>query len=282
LLRETQTMRSLPTFKDPPINEVVLSIQFAALAKLKSAYVGLFWDKIRSKYPTVSEQPAIGPVFETFGGRRFQNPSFSIETLFSPPFPRYWFEKPGNGDLLQLQQDRILRNWRQDASNSRTYPRYPAIRQEFVDDLAFFENWLREEDLGSVLPNQCEVTYINLITLPDGTNPHEQLQRISNVWTGKLGSEIQHGIENTNVQMTCVFHHNEKPAGRIYVNFQSAVTVSDARPVMKLDITARGKPFGEDTAAAFEYLDIARHHVVNMFAALTTKEMHEIWGRSDA
>jgi len=276
-------MPSLPSFRVPPINELVLSLQFATLSNLRTAHIGLFWELIRSKYSVTSEQTPLPPFFETFGGTRIeQNPTLRIETLFVPPFPRFWFENTQTGDLLQIQQDRFIRNWRQSPENSRIYPRYEAVRDAFAGEAHQFEDWLGKEGLGQVLPNQCEVTYINLITLPDGTNPHQQLERVTGLWSGQMGPDVEHSVENTNIQLTCLFHQDGKPAGRIYANFQAAYFTPNMVPVVRLDITARGKPAGEDIAAALTFMDVARAQAVNTFAALTTPEMHEFWGRIDA
>ena len=53
--REPDGVRDLPDFTDPPLIEVILSIQFSALARLKSAHIGLLWERLRSAYPNVTE-----------------------------------------------------------------------------------------------------------------------------------------------------------------------------------------------------------------------------------
>jgi uncharacterized protein (TIGR04255 family) len=272
-------MSSLPSFQNPPIDELVLSIQFNSLAQLKSAHIGLFWNTIRNRFPDVSEQPTVAPVFETFGATA---PGIQFQALFTPPMPRYWFEKSGEPALLQLQQDRLLRNWRQAPDNSRVYPRYESVRDAFRKDMEEYQAWLRFEGLGEIVPNQCEVTYINIIRLPDGSNPHTQLDRISNVWSGNISLPSSEKLGHANVQLASIFEHHGKPAGRTYVNFQPAFTQATSEPVVKLDVTARGKPLGETLDDAFSFLDLARSEVVNTFAALTTKEMHKFWGRTDA
>jgi len=146
-----------------------------------------------------------------------------------------------------------------------------------------FQDWLRHEELGEVTPNQCEVTYINIIRLPDGSNPHTQLHRISNVWSDKMVLPPSQTLEHSNVQLVSVFEHGGKSAGRTYITFQPAFTQGDsAEPIVKLDITVRGKPLGETAAAAFDFLDLARAQVVNTFASITTEEMHKFWERTDA
>ncbi|MGZ8300004.1 MAG: hypothetical protein ACXWU5_06290, partial [Rhodoplanes sp.] len=54
----------------------------------------------------------INAVFETFGTPPQPGSAIQFEQFLSPPMPRYWFEKSGTPDLLQVQQDRIIHNWR--------------------------------------------------------------------------------------------------------------------------------------------------------------------------
>ena len=110
---EADGVRNLPDFTDPPLNEVILSVRFATLGNLKSAHIGLLWERLRSEYPSISEQAPISTVFETFGIASQAPPLLQIQTFLAPPLPRYWFERPGFPDLLQIQHDRILHNWRQ-------------------------------------------------------------------------------------------------------------------------------------------------------------------------
>jgi len=48
---------------------------------------------------------------------------------------------------------------------------------------------------------------------------------------------------------------------------------------MQLDITVRARPAGQSIEAAFDLLDKEREIVVRTFAAVTTPEMHRVWGR---
>jgi hypothetical protein len=80
---------------------VVISVQFASLAKLKGLHLGLFWKQFRKQYPDVSEMPPIPTVFETFGAPQVAAP-FQLQAFLTPPMPRYWFEKAGAPVCLEL------------------------------------------------------------------------------------------------------------------------------------------------------------------------------------
>jgi uncharacterized protein (TIGR04255 family) len=279
--REQHRVRDLPDFTAPPLSEVVLSIQFAALTNLKSAHVGLLWNRLRADYPNVTEQPPIQTTFETFGVPPKQIPVMQIETFLSPPLPRYWFEHVGLPDLFQLQQDRIVHNWRQQSDYSRAYPRYESVKTRFEKEIELFVNWLSDEKLGELQPNQCEVTYTNIISLPSGASLHNELESVTPIWAGKFSEDSPNKLENANIQMSFLFSHDDKPAGRVYVTFQPAFRQSDRSPVIKLELTARGRPRGESIADALAFLDIEREQVVRTFAAVTSTEMHKLWGRTD-
>ncbi len=262
--------RELPDFARPPLTEVVLSIQFASLVNLKGLHLGLFWRKFRKQYPDVSEQPPIQTSFETFGTPQLSRPTFQFQTLLSPPMPRYWFEKTGAPDLLQIQHDRIIHNWRM-GDNAVAYPRYEKIKAKFQKECEAFSKWLDDERLGEIRPNQCEVTYTNLIDLQESDRVHADLSKLTPLWTDEVTEKAPAKLEDVTTN-----------SRRVYVQFQPVFRQSDLRPMIKLEITARGQPDGEETSDAFEFLDVEHAHVVRTFAAVTSEEMHQIWGRRDA
>lgn len=272
--------RDLPDFRKPPLSEVVLSIQFGSLANLKGIHLGLFWKHVRKQYPDVSEQPIIQAAFETFGTPQVARPSFQFQTFLAPPVPRYWFEKSGKPDLLQIQQDRLIHNWRI-ADGSVAYPRYEKVRASLEREINLFAKWLAAEKLGEIRPNQCEVTYTNLIEFEESDRVHADLSRLTPLWTDTVTEQIPAQLEDIATNSRFVFSEDDKPAGRIYVQFQPVFRQSDLRPMIKLEITARGKPEGESIADALKFIDIEHSHVVRTFAAVTSEEMHKLWGRVD-
>jgi uncharacterized protein (TIGR04255 family) len=271
----------LPNFNHPPVSEVVLSIQFAALPTMRSVHAGLYWKEIRKQYPKPSEQAPIAPAFETFGGTPTPAQTFQIQTLLVPPMPRHWFETERGEHLLQLQPDRIIHNWRQ-RNPEMPYPRYELIRRQFASEVAKLEALFRKERVGEIRPNHCEVTYINTISLPDGLNPHHHLDRITPLWTSKVSEPFAPELENATIQTRYILKRQDSPYGRVYVSFIPAFLVTNSSPVIQLEVTAKGRPQAESVSAAFDLLDEERDVVVRTFTAVTTPAMHQQWGRTDA
>jgi uncharacterized protein (TIGR04255 family) len=270
----------LPDFKSPPVTEVVLSVQFATPPLFRSVHAGLYWNEIRNEYPVVSAQAPIAPAFETFGATPMLTPGFQVQTMLVPLMARHWFETHDGEHLVQLQQDRILRNWRQ-RSPEMEYPRYESMRAKFEGEVDKLAALFKKEGLGELRPNQCEVTYINTITSAGGENPHEHLVRITPLWTGNLSEPSFPAPETTTIQTKYVLRKNNIPYGRVYVTFTPAYRATDYSPVVQLEVTTRGRPDEENVAAAFVLLDQERDVVVRTFAAVTTPMMHKEWGRTD-
>jgi uncharacterized protein (TIGR04255 family) len=258
---------------------VVLSIQFATLAAFRSVHAGLFWQKLRSKYPKTTERGPIPPTFETFGGTPTP-PTFQVQALLVPPMPRHWFETDTGEHLVQLQSDRVIHNWRQQTPSMK-YPRYETVRRMFVPEVDKLAAVLQREKIGELRANQCEVTYINTISLPNGANPQQHLNKVTPLWTGQTSEAFLPESENAVIQTRYVLKRGDAPYGRVYVSFVPAFRATDYSPVVQLEISAKGRPSGESIAAAFKLLDEERDVVVRTFAAVTTMEMHKLWERID-
>ena len=58
----------LPDFESPPLDELVLGVQFSPLPGYSAVFAKDVWGLFRQQFPRVEEKPALDPVFETFGG----------------------------------------------------------------------------------------------------------------------------------------------------------------------------------------------------------------------
>ena len=248
-------------------------------------HVGLIWNELRRDYPKVLEQPPLGPVFETFGVPAFSTLGIRLEGLMTPPFPRFWFESDDGRHLFQLQQDRLIHNWRKREKDDE-YPRYEAVQARFVAEIKKVDTFLRQQNLGHIAPNQCEMTYLNFIRLPDGSNPHTQMWRITPFCSDFRSTEREvpikgAALENTGLQARYIMSREAEQFGRIYCSFTPAYSPVDQVPGVQLEITARGKPTEETVPSALDLLDQEHIAIVRTFLAATNPDLHEFWGRRD-
>jgi toxin HigB-1 len=147
----------LPSYERPPVSEVVLSVQFASNPQFQIVHAGLFWQLVRDQFPNVSEQIPLQAVFETFGGQVAPAGPIQVQAFSTPPFPRFWFESEDRAYVLQLQQDRILFNWRAISSDS-VYPRYETLRERFLTRLRRLAEFFEREDRAQVRADMLDKT----------------------------------------------------------------------------------------------------------------------------
>lgn len=270
----------LPDYERPPLVEVALGVQFAELQGYRTVHAGLLWaDKFRDAYPRFVEQPTRDPTFEVFGPRQSKALRVNITRMPGPPVPRLWFMNTQETELVQIQGNRFVRNWKK-VGEGEEYPRYEQLRMRFFSDLeevnSFFESW----GIGSMHPNQCEITYVNRLEL-DGHDlracPGAALKLFPSqaLRPGDEGSRLPEP-EDCNLSVRYVLKDEDgAPRGRLLVTVQPW----PGEPALRVDLTVRGAPTAANFNAAADFLDKGRSTIVHSFTAITTDQMHKKWGR---
>jgi len=269
----------LPDFTDPPVIEVALSVQFNKILGLRTAQMGLLWSAWKDRFPKTEEHPPLESAVECFdeGPGPAQGPRIVISQ--APPVPRCWFLNNSGTELLQVQQDRFVHNWRKVGEGGK-YPRYERIREGFSKELNLFCEFLKREKLGELNPTQCEVTYVNHILCGSRFETHSQVERVVTVWRGEYSDTFLQKPEDVRFAARHVIPGEDgQPIGRLHISLQPAYRKTDKVPILVLTLTARGKPEGEGLEGVLAALDRGREWVVRGFASVTTPEMNEKWGR---
>jgi uncharacterized protein (TIGR04255 family) len=266
-------------YEDPPVCEVVLCVQFEPLTKLRTPHIGFLWNVFQEKrgLRKIEEHPPLPPAMELFGPQTFE-PQIQITDFL--PVPRCWFLNDDETELVQVQQDRFAHNWRRKDTRAR-YPRYPTIRKAFLSDLSVFESFLEERDLGELIPNLCEVTYVNPIPLESDWDSWGKLHKVLTVVSSKYSDSFLPEPEAINLGYAFVIRDKEgKPVGRLRVSIQPGST-GEGQAVFFLRLTARLFPEGSGTKGVMESIDRGREWIVKGFGSITTKRMHKHWGKKD-
>lgn len=271
--------KPLPEFARPPVIEVVLSVQFERLEALRSAQIGYLWQAFRDRFPNTEEHSPIEPAFERFGPKFGVGAGVHFEMLSSPPTPRIWFLNAAGTELVQVQQDRFIRNWRK-KTDSDEYPRYSFLRGEFKTDLDLFQTFVAQQGWGTIEPNQCEVTYINIIPAGAGWEKPGELGRVCTLFSAKYSDEGLGIPEEAEVNARYILGGDGNEAlGRLHVAIAPVVRSSDGSLAFRLSLTARGRPADGGADAVLEFLDRGHDAIVRGFASITTSAMHVLWER---
>lgn len=270
---------ALPDFESPPVVEVAISLQFEQLELLRIPHLGVLWEVFRQDgYSRIEEHGELEPTFEEFvrmGGPRVRLRLEAFED--APPAPRIWFLNEAKTELIQVQRDRPIVNWRQGAQ-SEPYPRYVHVLERFKSALSSLEKFLGLENLGRVTPTQCEITYVNHIPSGPVWFRHGDLDRVVTTWRNSYSKEYLPPLEDVTFMARYRMGGTpEKPLGRLLVTVQPAYKSGDLIPIFTMVLVARGKPEPADSTGAFQLFDHEHEWIVRGFTSLTTPEMHDVW-----
>jgi uncharacterized protein (TIGR04255 family) len=264
----------LPDFEHPPVVEVALSAQFEPLV-LETKHIAILWEQCRKEFPDWQDQAPIAPAFELFGDGSLSAHAF----LRNVPLRRAMFRNALGTQLKQYQADRFVRNWTK-ASAAPDYPRYESVREAFAEDLRGLTEFVENHSLGNFAPNQCEVTYVNLIPLADSAG---DLAAIVSPWSGKYSDSFLLDPESSEISAHFVMRlpNEPQPLGRLHIAGAVVTILQSGKQAIQLTLTARGQPIGAGVDGVITFLNLGRQYIVKGFASFTTPEMHETWGRRD-
>jgi len=127
-------------------------------------------------------------------------------------------------ELIQLQNDRFIRNWRRHHAPDVPYPSFEYLRPEFVSDYRLFLGFAREQNFPLIVPDQCEVSYFNRIDkcgVWSSANDIHKVFRVGRPTIQKLaGSPIE------SVRIATIHELTDKSGefvGRLFVDIGSGI-----------------------------------------------------------
>lgn len=261
----------LPDFGKPPVVETVLSVQFDSLARVRTAHFGLYWAQIRERFPQTEERGELPPAIELLEAQSVSRVGIQFEALEAPPSPRFWFVNSNGTELIQVQRDRFIKNWRK-TGDGLQYPRYESVREGFDRDFAGFRDFVSRNELGEVRVNQCEITYINHIISGAGWTKHTDISKVLNIWRQPETSFPGPAQDLAFRARFPILDQNGTFVGRLHVGLQSVLHLPEGTPMLLLELTARGQLGG-----GMDFFDLGREWIVRSFKEITTPDMHKIW-----
>lgn len=262
-----------PDFDNPPVVETVLSVQFEKLPAMRSVYFGLFWQRVRDRFPDTQDRPALDPVIEQDNETLSQPVQLRFEVRETSSPQRLWLLNKTGTEMMQIQNDRFIKNWRK-TDEEQEYPRYePVIRPAFERDFRGFQAFLTDEGLGEARVNQCEVTYVNHMVAGEGWSRWDEIEKIFTFLKQPPALPYPGRAEDFGFRTRFpIYGPNKKWIGRLHVDVQPSLRYSDNKPMYALNLTARGM-----CGTGFDFFDIGRRWVVKSFEQLTTPHMHKVW-----
>jgi len=261
--------KRLPSFKTPPVIELVAGVQFERPIGFRTLDLLDIWNGFggKRKFPQYQEMPPLTPLLP-------ENVHvFNFENI--PQLRRIWFEGEDGDALIQIQQDRLIHNWRKisEKNSKQKYPRYNTIIKNFFDYFDAFHEVLRKKNIKEVPPSYLELTYVNKIDCPE-----EGLTNIGDIFNNAIWRSAEKDFpEPHQFQQEWVYQVPDMPI-RISANITTKQSTRDGNFSIQYQLTAKG-PFNETLRENMrEWYDMAHLWLLHGFVNTTTHKMHKLWG----
>ena len=244
-------------FENPPINEVVISTYFnPLLSDLRSEHIGLFWEKIRNEFPVVRQQPPVGII----GSEVSTNEPF--------PMPRYWFIADDEINLIQIQKNAFIFNWRR---RDDEYPRFHRnIKPTFDKYYGLFSEFVRTELDTELTIELCELNYVNALERCEfWTGPQDTPTVIPSF------SILTPGIDfSSSPEFNCNYAYGDATDLQLNINIRSGVTAQQENvPVLIFEIKASGRVGQIAKPGTDEWFERAHDAIIRCFVGMTSPDI---------
>lgn len=251
-------------FDRPPLIEMVVGIRFLPESGLRLFTLNALVEKWKKSYPRIQEVPPLLEWADPGSAEPFQ-------LTVGHPF-RLWFVDDSEHELVQLQADRLLVNWRKLGAGQ--YPRYPHVKDVLLERLDELNAFLRPNQSESVQVVGAEISYINSVSVNGQAGG--ALERVLRFWhPGRPGSLGTPDLATCALAYSVPMTRSDTPA-QLLVEAKPNRNAS-GEPTMSLSLTLRGavKP----PASVGAYLDEMHMHITSSFLELTPDEAQLDWGR---
>lgn len=270
------TTISRPDYERPPVIETVFGVQFDRLTSLSNAHLGLFWNTLdRQQWPHVEDVALLPSRVERFTDAVRWGAGLQIQ-FTDDPAGRCRMRNHSGDRMIQLQHSRLHLNWL--GEHGGEYPRYETMRAEFEQTYRAFAQFVATENVGSLKPNQWEITYVNHI--PKGT-----VWQTPNDWhfftlLGPSPAASLVNAESFHGEWHLLIPDNR---GRLHIEWQHAKKSpvdAEAAEFIRLVFTARGplEPTEDSFAALIAGLNLGRDVIVTSFRDFTSQKANDYWG----
>lgn len=262
-------------FSRPPVYEVACGIHFSSERPLATAHVGAYWQRVRDKFPIAEDAPPLQSVVEQQGSGSM--PVFEFSNL--PPLRRAWLFSEDRRNLIQLQQDRFIFNWKR-ASDGDSYPSYAVVIEQFEAQFADFLDFCREIGCGELSVRQFELAYVNNITASNGLGTAATAGTLL-VDHVRLGEEGRFLPEPEGFNWVTSYAL-PRGLGRLHITAQSALQLPNRERLVRLDLTARGISTDLSPAGRRDWFNVAHEWITHGFADATNPAIHaaKYWERT--
>jgi uncharacterized protein (TIGR04255 family) len=260
----------LSDYKNPPVGEVACGLIFKPLQNLLIPHFGLFWQEVKESFPNCAHAQ-----------RLLEGNLEAFDSLSNFPLPRVWLIGKSEREIIQIQNDRLHFNWRRVEAEDN-YPHYSLVIEQYKKFFKIFSKFLENNNLDSIEPVRCELTYFNYLLKGEEWESNLDLRDIFPDLGWRPNSERFLGcFEKFMVEGDFPLKDNTgEIAGRLKVNLKQGTRRIDGLPLIVFELTASTACADKPLEAIWEWFALAHTWIVKGFEDLTGNEIKvKVWKR---
>lgn len=260
----------LVSFERPPVQEVAFAVQLPD-PSITIDFLAALPNSLSHDLPVRQLREPLPRMVEMLD----EDSEMQFAIRPGSTLPRAWFLSQDGVLLVQAQEDRIALNWRR-SGQPIEYPRYGALRAQFEELLNTTAELLDMPDGLSV--DFTELTYVNELDVDSGPSlPAERALTTIRV----PDAEFLPQPEDSKWAARWIIPGEAGTSrGRFIASAEPATRQDDQHDTYLLTMTVRIPGAVTGTDAILERVDLGHEWIVRGFADLTTKQMHDQWGRT--
>lgn len=262
-----QSSQPFPNFDRPPVIETVLGLQFPARPGWNLPQMGAYWGEVRSRYPKTEIHPTLANL--PGGDTPETGPQL---TLRLEPDARFWLVGADETELVQLQRNRFIQNWR--AAEGCDYPRYEVLSKRFLDRWRHLVDFWEQTGIEPPTELRCEVTYINHIDQGSGWSTFADLPEVFPCLSNQRTTGFLPDPESIGLTRS----YSMPDGARLRAEVRPVVRATDQMKTLQFTLSAIGDAASAATEDVQKWLNFGREWVVKGFVDLTSEKLHAKWG----
>ncbi len=200
--------------------------------------------------------------------------------------PRVMFldsERDYGQNVIQIQNDRFIYNWRRKSIDSSSYTAYEENLEKFFKYFEKFKNYVSSNNFGDLSIDQCEMSYVNLIPVESkSNNSDEMFSTLFPFWSKVIDDNaLAYQFRSDNCSFSNSYWINNHKS-RLYIEAKTNQSNQSNRSNNKhIDfvLLVRGEPNDGDNINLKKWFDTSHEILIKSFLATTSNTFHEKWSR---
>ena len=191
------------------------------------------------------------------------------------PMPGYWFIADNDVNVIQIQKDAFLFNWRR--RGDKQYPGFHGIKPTFDRLYGEFEAFLRlEADVPEVSVDLCELTYLDIIEQCDYWRGPAHTRNVIPSFSTLLSS-MEDAVDNS---FDCSYAYSIADDLVLFIRIRSLVDPQrPGQPLLALETKASNQFAGIQKTLTDGWFQRAHDTIIKYFMDMTSEEVQrEHWG----